>query len=202
MHRHFLTSLLINYNPSDAEHDSYKSMRKFVDEDEGCFSRENMTGHITGSGWVVNKERSHAVLVHHKVFDKWFQPGGHSDDDPNPLCVAQKEVMEETGLLVMPVACEIFDVDAHMVKGRPHKGEVDHMHYDVRFLFEADMSQPLLVSDESNDVKWFPLAEIALGTFMKDESVIRMARKTMGIEDSTVEYGLVYEEHTIDSLND
>ena len=58
-------------------------------------------------------------------------------------------------------------------------GEPAHEHFDVRFAFEADPGEPLVVSAESKDVAWVRLA--ALADYGADESVLRLARKTPGL---------------------
>ena len=47
-----------------------------------CFDRKQMEGHVTGGAWIVNPEKTHVLLTHHLVLDRWFQPGGHSDGKP------------------------------------------------------------------------------------------------------------------------
>jgi len=55
---------------------------------QGCFQRTHLPGHITGSSWIVNADRSKTLLVHHAKLNKWVQPGGHADGDENILNVA------------------------------------------------------------------------------------------------------------------
>ena len=69
----------------------------------------------------------------------------------------------------------IFDIDVHQIPARTN--EPEHKHYDVRFAFIADRTTPLIVSDESHELAWRPLAELDRDGV--DASVRRMARKTM-----------------------
>ena len=146
----------------------------FVEMYPDCFERSLACGHVTGSAWITDLDRSHALLVHHRKLDKWLQPGGHCDGDPRVLEVALREAREETGLQsVRPVSAAIYDVDAHDIPER--KGVPAHVHYDIRFLLEADRAEPLRVSEESHDARWVALNEIAqLNT---DDSVLRLAAK-------------------------
>jgi len=57
------------------------------------------------------------------------------------------------------VSPSIFDCDVHAIPAR--KDEPEHWHYDVRFLFEADDSEPLVVSEESKELAWVALEEVA-----------------------------------------
>jgi 8-oxo-dGTP pyrophosphatase MutT (NUDIX family) len=139
-----------------------------------CFERSLLTGHITASALIVNKQRTHTLLTHHHKLEKWLQLGGHSDGDPDPLSVALREAKEESGVeKITPVSESIFDVDVHAIPAR--KNEPEHFHYDIRFLFEADDTEPLTISSESKDLAWVPLIKIE--EYTTEESIVRMVRK-------------------------
>lgn len=147
----------------------------FVAEYPDCFERTLTVGHITGSAWIVDRERSHVLLTHHRKLDRWLQLGGHSDGDPDTLAVALREGYEESGLgCIRAVSDSIFDVDVHFIPER--KQEPGHYHYDVRFLFEADRDAPLQISRESKDLAWVPLARVV--ELAPEESLLRMVRKS------------------------
>ena len=146
----------------------------FVRTQEACFDRALECGHVTGSAWVVNTKRTQTLLVHHAQLDRWLQPGGHCDGNPDVMAVALQETLEETGLTATPIFTSLFDVDTHQIPGR--KGQPAHIHYDVRFLVEADDQSSPTVSEESHDVRWMPLESVkCLNT---DDSVLRMVAKT------------------------
>jgi len=149
----------------------------FVEEHEACFERTLLAGHVTGSAWVVNPERTHALLVHHRRLDRWLQPGGHCDGSPDVAGTALREVWEETGVDARLLSPAIFDVDAHDIPARG--AEPAHVHYDIRFLAEAPLSQEPVASPESRDVRWVRLEEIPL--LGADESVLRLVEKTKAI---------------------
>jgi len=178
MHRQFILNLLKQHTPSDnTEAQMLWDLVQFVESYENCFDRELATpGHITGSAWVVNKELTHVFFTHHKKLNRWLQPGGHSDGDANTLAVAMREASEESGIedvFIQPVTDAVFDVDIHTIPAR--KNEPEHNHYDIRFLLEADMNQPLKISEESNEIAWIPVEDIPA---MCDEaSMLRMLEK-------------------------
>lgn len=175
MHRKILLDLLEKHSPIDAnELKMTNETIEFVKINEDCFKRELLIGHVTGSAWIVNDARTHVLLMHHRKLNQWFQPGGHCDGDSDVLNVALKEANEETGLENLKVVTgEIYDVDVHQIPER--KGIPAHYHYDVRFLIEADMNEPLVVTEESNDLAWVSLEKIA--EHNDSESIMRMARK-------------------------
>ncbi len=175
MHREPLLALLRQYEPFDEnERTMWQDTLSFVEQHPDCFERTLLTGHVTGSAWIVSPDRSQAVLIHHRKLDRWFQPGGHCDGDPDVAAVAMKEAEEETGLRsIRLVSPAIFDIDVHPI---PAKGDLPaHVHYDIRFLLEADPEEAFVHSDETNDIKWVKIAEIA--DFTDSESILRMIRK-------------------------
>jgi 8-oxo-dGTP pyrophosphatase MutT (NUDIX family) len=150
-------------------------MIRFVEVHVDCAERSLQIGHLTGSTWIVDRERKRTLLTHHRKLNKWLQLGGHADGELDPLAVALREACEESGLKKLRVVDEaIFDVDRHLIPAR--KTEPDHWHYDIRFMIEADPDEPIVVSDESHDLAWIEIARMA--DYNAEESMLRMARKT------------------------
>lgn len=177
MKRQQLLSLLQTYSASETyEKQMLQNTLRFIEENPDCFERSLCIGHITGSAWILNKERTHALLMHHKKLNKWFQPGGHCDGDADVMHVAAKEAFEETGLEVKPLSTTIFDVDHHQIP--ESKGISEHTHYDIRFLFEADhTTDELACNSEARAVRWIPLGDIH--QYNNDDSIMRMVRKSV-----------------------
>lgn len=140
----------------------------FIRSETRSWSRATSVGHLTASAWVFDRTRTHAALIHHRKLNRWLQPGGHVEDaDASWRAAAQREVTEETGLaqfVTEPGDDKLFDVDVHPIPAR--KEEPAHFHYDLRFLFVADVDatvDPKLMinTEEANDCRWFALAELA-----------------------------------------
>jgi 8-oxo-dGTP pyrophosphatase MutT (NUDIX family) len=176
MHRIPLLEKLAAHTPRDPhEAAMVEALRQFVEANVDCFERSLQIGHITGSAWIVDRGRTHALLTHHRKLNKWLQLGGHADGDPDILRVALREAREESNLdAIQPVSENIFDIDIHVIPARG--AEPEHLHYDVRFLLEADRSAPLTVSEESRSLAWLPLAEIT--RVNPEESIARMVAKS------------------------
>ena len=83
-----------------------------------CFERNCEFGHITGSAWLVDPDEKNVLLTHHKKLKKWLQLGGHSDGVKDVLAVATREAVEESGLEVVALNTEIFDIDVHKIPER------------------------------------------------------------------------------------
>lgn len=175
MHRELLLSLLSNYEPFDTHEQTMTEATKvFVSANSDCFERTLLEGHVTASAWIVSPDRSRVLLLHHAKLDRWLQPGGHCDGDADVHAVALREVLEETGVSKITSKDDsIFDVDIHTIPTR--RTEPEHLHYDIRFLFEANPDDAIQRNEESKAVRWIALNEIE--QYTNEESVLRMVRK-------------------------
>jgi 8-oxo-dGTP pyrophosphatase MutT (NUDIX family) len=137
--------------------------------------RTCMEGHLTGSAWVLSPDRRRTLLTHHAKLGKWLQLGGHADGDGDLLAVALREAREESGLSrLSAVGAGLFDVDRHWIGSRG--AEPGHWHHDLRFMVEADPTEPLTPTSESRALSWVDVA--AVGDLNPEESMARMVRKT------------------------
>jgi 8-oxo-dGTP pyrophosphatase MutT (NUDIX family) len=158
----------------------------FVARYPDCFQREQQAGHVTGSALIVSPDLRQVLLTLHAKLGKWLQLGGHADGEGEVHEVAYREAVEESGLKRIrffpyerlfeletdrdPLP---FDFDCHDIPER--KGEPAHVHYDVRYLVVADPAEPLKITAESKDLKWFSLAEAR--TLTKERSMLRQFDK-------------------------
>lgn len=130
-----------------------------IQTEELAFSRELLRGHVTASAFLLNLQRDKVLLTHHAKLGKWLQLGGHCDGIKDPRFAASREAYEESGLpRVDHISDYILDIDIHEIPA--HKGVPAHLHYDIRYALEADDQQPFIISHESNDLKWVPLAKL------------------------------------------
>ncbi len=175
MHRKNILELLINHEAFDANEAKMTAETiLFVNENSACFDRNLAIGHITASAWLIDSKAEKALLTHHSKLNAWFQLGGHCDNDPDVLASARREVEEESGLSNFSLAKEsIFDVDVHLIPASSK--EAAHYHYDIRFLFEADSTETLIVSSESKALAWIKYQEIK--NYNNSESIMRMVKK-------------------------
>lgn len=175
MHRNDLLENLGRHRPLDSdEAESTRRTIEFVRTWPDCFERSLSVGHVTGAAWLLDPSGEYVLLTHHRKLDMWLQLGGHADGDPDVLAVALREAQEESGLdAIVPLSTEVFDVDVHEIPACG--GDAAHLHFDVRFLLQAQGSLALRVSEESVDLRWFSVQE--LRDLPVDHSVRRMSRK-------------------------
>ena len=151
-------------------------MLNFFDNHDGCFEKDNLPGHFTGSAWVISPDKNKILMTHHKKLNMWLQLGGHADGEKDLKSVAIKEAKEESGFNNFSILSEeIFDLDIHKIE--PMNKNPEHLHYDVRFLLEADpKKQNIIISEESHDVKWIHLDDVL--EYNSEASISRMVEKT------------------------
>ena len=172
-----LEQLIKNYAQAYPQEKAPLDMLKFLDHETGYFLRNSYNGHFTGSAWIVSPDKSSILMTHHKKLGKWIQLGGHADGENDLLKVALREAKEESGIQQFKVLSKkIFDLDIHAIP--QHNFEPGHLHYDIRFLFEADPTgEAVIISDESHDVTWIPLEDVS--KINPEVSIQRMITKTI-----------------------
>jgi 8-oxo-dGTP pyrophosphatase MutT (NUDIX family) len=179
MHRRPLIELLERYTAAwPQERAVVARFLGFVRAHHDCLSRRCVPGHITASAWIESADRTSGLLTHHKKLGRWLQLGGHLDDEPQVERAALREAVEESGMPVFELvrwtdALVPLDLDVHPIPARG--AEPEHLHWDVRFWLRAGAGQELVLSAESNQLRWIATAELA--TLTNEESVLRLARK-------------------------
>ena len=127
------------------------------------FTRDNALCHMTASAWIVNADRTKALMAYHNIYDSWSWLGGHADGEEDLLSVALKEAREEAGIRnVRPVSDEILSLEVLTVDGHVKRCRYvsSHLHLNVTYLLEADEEEGLHVREgENSGVRWFGLDE-------------------------------------------
>ncbi|WP_274644660.1 ATPase, T2SS/T4P/T4SS family [Pseudomonas serbica] len=145
------------------------------------FERGQSLAHVTASGWILNEEGTHALLIEHAKYNKFCPPGGHVDANETALQACLREVGEEVGLHNLKQLVDgIFDIDIHRIPASEKKNEPAHWHIDVRYALEASKVEAVKINtDECLSYKWVPVNDPM--DHMNDESIHRLARKTRRI---------------------
>jgi len=162
-----LRTVIQTYVPiNDREQQDQKMILSYMDRfEEELLTRENGMAHFTASGFILNKNLTKTLMIHHNIYQSWGWTGGHVDGETDLLYAAMKEAREETGVkAIIPLneqiqALDIIPVWPHEKKGEPISA---HLHLNVTYFLLADESDPLTIKeDENSDVKWIPLDEVS-----------------------------------------
>lgn len=121
---------------------------------DGCL-RECAPGHITGSALVLDHTGTRALLTLHPRFGRWLQLGGHCEPtDSDVVAAALREATEESGIEGLTIDPVMAALHVHPVTcslGVPTR------HLDMQFIVRAPVGAEIVVSDESLDLRWWPL---------------------------------------------
>lgn len=130
----------------------------YLSHEDNLYTRDNVHYHFTASPWIINKDNTKVLMVHHNIYNSWGWCGGHADGDKNLLHVAIKEGKEETGIeTLIPYNEDILSVDIlpvpfHYKHGKPI--EV-HQHINITYLCVGDEKDDLMHRPEENSgVMW------------------------------------------------
>lgn len=122
-------------------------------------TRECLPDHITASTLVLSHDRTSVLLTLHAKARAWFQLGGHCEPGDLTLAgAARREATEESGvadLVVDPVPVQLSEHEVPFC-GAAASGRPVH-HLDVRFVAVAPEGADHAVSEESLDVRWWPV---------------------------------------------
>ena len=112
--------------------------------------------HITAGTLVLSADGGEVLLNLHRKAQRWFHFGGHCEPGDTTLAgVALREAMEESGLPDVRLHPEPVHLDEHAVGFCDPRGTVHHL--DVRYAATAPAGVRHAVSEESLDVRWWPV---------------------------------------------
>ena len=122
-----------------------------------ALERSCRPGHLTGSALVIDPADHRILVLYHSKLQRWLQPGGHADGDPDLARVALREAAEETGIDDLQLIEPAIDLDVHRVDP---PGESPHEHHDVRFLVVAPNGAEPVINHESKAFRWIISCEL------------------------------------------
>ncbi len=137
---------------------------------------------------IMSEDGKKVLLVKHKKLGVWIYPGGHLEDNENPLECAMREAREETGASFEIMETDKFRLEAVSARSTPlplviMKEQVPykngpHEHFDMIYLGRAK-SRDFKRNEESSDCKWFSRDSIdSIETYDNVKEIIRYGFET------------------------
>lgn len=124
----------------------------FLREHPDAMSRECRVGHLTASALVMDEHRARVLLTLHPKVGRWLQLGGHVEaGDASLREAARRETIEEGGIADVTISATPLRLDRHPV---PCGGAMSE-HLDVQYLALVAADAQEVMSDESDDLRWF-----------------------------------------------
>jgi 8-oxo-dGTP pyrophosphatase MutT (NUDIX family) len=121
--------------------------------------RACLPAHLTTGALVLSHDRRHVLLNLHRKARRWFHFGGHLEPGDVTLAgAALREATEESGLADLVLDPDPLHLSRHAVEFCDPPGSVEHL--DVRFLALLGSDTQPEPSDESLDVRWWPVGEL------------------------------------------
>jgi 8-oxo-dGTP pyrophosphatase MutT (NUDIX family) len=143
--------------PAHGQESLRQALLAFLAARQDACLRSCAAGHVTASAVVLDHTGTSTLLTLHPRVGRWLQLGGHCEPTDTSLAgAALREATEESGIDGLVIQPEPLHVDVHPVTcslGVPTR------HLDVRFLVLAPEGATAVRSAESDDLRWWPLAE-------------------------------------------
>jgi 8-oxo-dGTP pyrophosphatase MutT (NUDIX family) len=169
-------ALLSDWQPPEHSQDSLRNaVLAFLDAREDACRRGCVPGHITASALVLDATGGRVLLTLHPRLGRWVQLGGHCEDsDSDILGAALREATEESGVDGLRISPDLAAINVHALTcslGVPTR------HLDLQFVAHAPAGAQIVVSDESDDLRWWPIDRLPEDT---DEALAYLVARGRG----------------------
>ncbi|EHR49215.1 NTP pyrophosphohydrolase [Saccharomonospora marina XMU15] len=178
------TATLRAWRPHEPAQESLRqSYLGFLAAREDACARSCVPGHLTASAVVLDEPGERVLLTLHPRVGKWLQLGGHCEPEDSSLAAAAlREAREESGIEELTLDPEPLRLDVHPITcslGVPTR------HFDVQFVVRAPRGARPMASDESDDLRWWPVHALPQGTENLTELIAAaLDRRSIGVDQA------------------
>lgn len=140
---------------SSRDEQSQRDFAAHFPDDLGPVRRDDGPSHATASAFVFDPTLTRTLLVFHRKGRFWVQPGGHLEEhDASIADAALRELREETGVAATLAEPFVYDLDHHALSSAFGRCA---SHLDIGVAVVVPEDDALTVSEESEDVRWWPV---------------------------------------------
>jgi 8-oxo-dGTP pyrophosphatase MutT (NUDIX family) len=133
----------------------------YLADNDDAMWRRCEPGHLTASALVLDRDGGRVLLTLHPKVGRWLQTGGHCEPGDRTLArAALREATEESGIEGLELLDQPVRLDRHRVRCQP---DGDSEHFDVQYLALAPAGACEAISEESLDLRWWPVDELPDG---------------------------------------
>ncbi|MDA3630163.1 NUDIX hydrolase [Saccharopolyspora oryzae] len=148
--------VLGDWRPTDPQQEALRhAFLTLLDARADACLRACEPGHVTASAVLLDAAGENVLLTLHPRVGTWLQLGGHCEPEDTTLAgAALREATEESGVDGLVVDPDPVHLDVHPITcslGKPTR------HFDVRFVVRAPEGAEPTRSDESLDLRWWPV---------------------------------------------
>jgi 8-oxo-dGTP pyrophosphatase MutT (NUDIX family) len=190
MQRQSFLHLLRQYQDNSPleERETIEELMDYVSSRVDCFDRKPEEGarHIAASVLLVTSDFRRALFLWHAKIQRWTQPGGHADGDPNIRAVALRELGEEVGVIGVKLASPI-PLDIYRFDYPPEVFGYRKSIYNLCFIAVLPEGQEprIMEPDKCEAMRWAtPEEALAMIGVVPHEGTERLIRKWQTFEKS------------------
>ena len=175
LHASAIATLTAWAAPDPAQDTLRHAVLAFLDARPDACRRACVPGHITASTLVLSGDADEVLLTLHPRLGRWVQLGGHCEDiDADIVAAALREATEESGIEGLRMDPDLAAIHVHPLTcslGVPTR------HLDLQFLAHAPAGASIAISDESLDLRWWPVDALPSGIDPGVTALVAAARR-------------------------
>ena len=169
-------STLVDFNDSREDQINLRDdFIRHVDLHQNAMLKSCAPGHLTASGLIIDPILQRVLLTLHPKVGRWLQTGGHCEiADVSVAESALREAHEESGIIGLSLLSQApIRLDAHRIDCRKDGGTI---HFDMQFVVIAPGDAIEIISEESDDLRWFGIDQLPSDS---DPALINLVRDSI-----------------------